>query len=117
MGGKIPDLSIITSILRYSSVQSCCSINTSSTTTTQQQHTHNNHNNYHNQHNNFEMKVTFDPIPMSYAELYPSLVVTNLIQQRILNIHLNLCHDGTSPVNTMLIIKGHPTMISRIGIH
>ena len=27
-------------------------------------------------------KVSFDPIPMSYAELYPSLVIKNLIQPR-----------------------------------
>lgn len=47
----------------------------------QQQRTHNNHNNYNNQKNNFKRKkVAFDPIPMTYAELYPSLVVKNLIQ-------------------------------------
>ena len=27
-------------------------------------------------------KVSFDPIPMTYAELYPSLVLKNLIQPR-----------------------------------
>lgn len=47
----------------------------------QQQCTHNNCNYNNNQHKNYERKkVIFDPIPMTYAELYPSLVVKNLIQ-------------------------------------
>lgn len=47
----------------------------------QQYRTHNNHNYNNNQHNNFEKKkVMFDLIPMTYVELYPSLVVKNLIQ-------------------------------------
>lgn len=53
----------------------------------QQQCTHknNHHNNNHNnnQHNNYERKkVTFDPILMSYAELYLSLIIKNLVQPR-----------------------------------
>ncbi|KAI5436199.1 hypothetical protein KIW84_022602 [Lathyrus oleraceus] len=41
----------------------------------------NTNNNYHQQ--NFERKkVSFDPIPMSYAELYKSLVLKTLLQPR-----------------------------------
>ncbi|KAI5409895.1 hypothetical protein KIW84_055377 [Lathyrus oleraceus] len=48
----------------------------------QQSQQHTNYNNNHH-HQNFERKkVSFDPIPMKYAELYPSLVVKNLIQPR-----------------------------------
>lgn len=47
----------------------------------QQHRIHNNH--YNNNQQNFERKnVTFDPIPMTYAKLYPSLVINNLIQPR-----------------------------------
>ncbi|KAI5389534.1 hypothetical protein KIW84_074988 [Lathyrus oleraceus] len=43
----------------------------------------NNNNNNNNQQQNFERKkVSFDPTPMSYAKLYPSLVLKNLIQPR-----------------------------------
>jgi hypothetical protein len=42
----------------------------------------NNTNNNHQQQNFERKKVSFDPIPMSYAELYPSLVLKNLIQPR-----------------------------------
>ncbi|KAI5391446.1 hypothetical protein KIW84_076310 [Lathyrus oleraceus] len=46
--------------------------------------TYNNNNiNHHQQQHNFERKkVSFDPIPMTYAELYPSLVLKNLLQPR-----------------------------------
>ncbi|XP_050896229.1 uncharacterized protein LOC127102962 [Lathyrus oleraceus] len=45
-----------------------------------QQRTNSNNNNHH--HNFERNKVSFDPIPMMYAELYPSLVIKNLIQPR-----------------------------------
>ncbi|KAI5409419.1 hypothetical protein KIW84_055017 [Lathyrus oleraceus] len=41
-----------------------------------------NTNNNHHQQNFERNKVSFDLIPMSYAELYPSLVLRNLIQPR-----------------------------------
>ena len=44
----------------------------------QPQHRTNYKNNNH--HQNFERKkVSFDPIPMTYAELYPSLIEMNVI--------------------------------------
>ncbi|KAI5388224.1 hypothetical protein KIW84_074060 [Lathyrus oleraceus] len=43
----------------------------------------NTNNNQQQQQQNFERKkVSFDPIPLSYAELYPSLVLKNLLQPR-----------------------------------
>ncbi|KAI5390428.1 hypothetical protein KIW84_075664 [Lathyrus oleraceus] len=43
----------------------------------------NNTNNHFQQQQNFErMKVSFDPIPMTYIESYPSLVLKNLLQPR-----------------------------------
>ncbi|KAI5399608.1 hypothetical protein KIW84_064799 [Lathyrus oleraceus] len=42
----------------------------------------NNTNKNHHQQNFERKKVSFDLIPMSYAELYPSLVLKNLIQPR-----------------------------------
>jgi hypothetical protein len=50
----------------------------------QQTNTYNNNNtNNHQQQHNFERKkVSFDPIPMTYAELYTSLVLKNLLQPR-----------------------------------
>ena len=41
-----------------------------------------NYNNNNHQQNFEKKKVTFDPIPMTYTELYPSLAVKNLIQLR-----------------------------------
>ncbi|KAI5409830.1 hypothetical protein KIW84_055330 [Lathyrus oleraceus] len=56
----------------------------STTTTATKTNTYNNNNTNNNHHQqNFERKkVSFDPILMSYAELYPSLVLKNLIQPR-----------------------------------
>ncbi|KAI5445089.1 hypothetical protein KIW84_013372 [Lathyrus oleraceus] len=49
----------------------------------QQRTNYNNNNNNNDQQQNFERKkVSFDAIPMSYAELYPSLVLKNLLQPR-----------------------------------
>ncbi|KAI5394634.1 hypothetical protein KIW84_061319 [Lathyrus oleraceus] len=68
--------------------------NQQSTSVQQQQHqqqqpqqrantyTNNNTNNNYHQQNFERKKVSFDPIPMSYTELYPSLVLKNLIQPR-----------------------------------
>ncbi|KAI5436026.1 hypothetical protein KIW84_022456 [Lathyrus oleraceus] len=47
-----------------------------------QQRTNYNNNNNNNQQNFERKKVSFDPIPMTYAELYPFLVLKNFIQPR-----------------------------------
>ncbi|KAI5435420.1 hypothetical protein KIW84_022013 [Lathyrus oleraceus] len=49
----------------------------------QRANTYNNNNtNNHHQQNFERKKVSFDLIPMTYAELYPSLVLKNLLQPR-----------------------------------
>ncbi|KAI5384540.1 hypothetical protein KIW84_071516 [Lathyrus oleraceus] len=47
-----------------------------------QQRTNYNNNKNHHQQSFERKKVSFDPIPMTYVDMYPSLVLKNLIQPR-----------------------------------